>query len=185
MSSKPDSAKKQIFQVIIAFIIGILAARYFFDKKTQAKHNIEIAEEVEKKVINEFAQEQPLISKKTPQITASENQFKAAPQIVPNQTSKVIHQAEIPKPRRIELTLDEETVGNLERNINDLFVKVTMRREDHGWRVNYMTSDNLMASTGIQNNDLVLFELIETAKADPINRSLVTRLENVFSTLER
>ncbi|MBC7466561.1 MAG: hypothetical protein H7256_11265 [Bdellovibrio sp.] len=63
--------------------------------------------------------------------------------------------------------------------------RTKMAQEDRGWRVSYLTNNNPMAGIGIQNNDLILYELIDEAKQNPSNQKLVARLERVFQTLQR
>ncbi|MBC7742340.1 MAG: hypothetical protein H7061_09085 [Bdellovibrionaceae bacterium] len=90
------------------------------------------------------------------------------------------------KPKRVvELTLDEASLASMELNINDLSQKVLMHREARGWRVHYSSANNPMSSIGIINDDLVLYEMINRAKANPQTAPLVGRLEHIFTTLER
>lgn len=179
--------KKQTAYTIIAFLIGIIIAQYFFNKG----HVINEVTKIDAEESHEASQPVKKAKPVTSQALMKPKAIKPEQDSAPIQPEKVIeNEAQLKEdkttpPRRFELTLDEQTVGNLERNINDLSVKVRLQREDLGWRVGYLTPDNLMAATGIHDNDLVLYELIETAKSNPRNKSLVVRLENIFSTLER
>ncbi len=182
--------KKKNTHALIAVLIGIIAAQYFFNKHP-ISNTIKVTET--KASITGSTVQQPIKTVSEP--SEGPASIKRQPIVYEQGESQnkknVIDslgtqpEPKLRQPRLIELTLDEQTISNLEKNINDLSVKVNMRREDRGWRVDFVAPDNLMTTTGIQNDDLVLYELIETAKANLRNRSLVTRLEIIFSTLER
>ena len=178
--------KKQTSTSIIAILIGIIAIQYFISKGHVAQQ-VELSETEEVQI--EAIVQEPIQPPVKP-VTATKKALKLQIEATLPEKNIVSAEAKQPEekitpPRSLELTLNEETVSNLEKHLNDLSVKVVLRREDRGWRVDYIIPDNLMTSTGIQNNDLVLYELIETAKSNPRNRILVTRLESIFSTLER
>ncbi len=175
--------KKQTTLIIIALLLGILATQYFLRKRHSAQ---EVA------VLKEFVADENTPIEETPQpakqtaavIKVEQKKPESTPEsetpTLPAETS-----TDVKEPNRIvELTLDESNLSNLESNMNDLSQKVTTSREERGWRVRYRSTDNPMSSIGIIHNDLVLYQVIQRAKKNSQTAPLVSRLENIFSTLE-
>ena len=176
--------KKQTTYIIIAFLIGIILTQFLLRERHDAQ---------EVKVLKEFAKDadvpaEPITNRKKTSTTVITVEPK--PEVTHEPSAKVedkVGPNEVAKdPKRVvELTLDESSLANLERNMDDLSNKVTLSREARGWRVHYSTSDNPMSSIGIINDDLVLYDVIIRAKANPKTAPLISRLETIFSTLER
>lgn len=178
--------------VIIAFLIGIILAQYVFSPPKE-KEVVQVESENSEEAIQNAKRikmaRQKKVTLTAPKVAPSlkvSNQEVVKQDIErPTEQTQAATNAEANKKRRLELTLDDYSLQKLEQNINDLYHKVSMTQEDRGWRVSYLTKNNSMAAIGIQNNDLILYELINEARQDPRNEKLVTRLERVFYTLQR
>lgn len=184
--------RKNLSYIVIAFLLGILVTQHFLNTKPADKNDV---------AQNEVTKDQSENQQPTPNPKSWTTVIKTVPvdsnstiNAIPNPHPNVKHQQndsvldqnpEAPNNRVVELTLNDATIDNLEQNINDLFVKVNLHREERGWRVNYMTENNVMASTGIRNNDLILYDLIESGRQNPTTKSLISRLENILETLQK
>ncbi|MBC7457088.1 MAG: hypothetical protein H7235_02335 [Bdellovibrionaceae bacterium] len=180
--------------VVIAFLLGVIATQYFLrPSHTESKDLVPIQspvvengdESTEPRPKNTL---QTLTVRRLPKVAtleASATIPQTAQTIAPTLAPQDLIPIPQPKKRIVELTLDEQNIRELEQNLNDLTNKVVMRREDRGWRVNYLTTNNPMSRVGLQNNDLVLYDLIDSAKSNPGTGPLISRLEGIFSSLQR
>ncbi len=190
---------KNTSYIIIAFLIGIIATQYFLSAKNVDKPLVNLEEPETVNTPNQIKHSPQKMQKlgQTVRITLVPNDqpvgnaIKAEHSLAAmtqkntealNTTSEPI---QIKKRRIVELTLDAQNIANLERNINDLSLKVVMHKEDRGWRVEYLFPENPMANIGLANNDLVLYDLLQSARENPKTAQLTSRLENVFATLVR
>jgi hypothetical protein len=183
--------KKQTSYIVIAFLFGIILTQYFLDKKhSTAKLDslglTQVLEEnrnIEKIQGTAVPQQQPQLKM---QLLEAKKMEPQKIKIIDSAAKNNQESIEAPKKQVVGLTLDEQNISKLEQNLNNLESAVIMRREDRGWRVKYLLNNNPMESVGLQNNDLVLYDLMNKARNQSAEQeNLVSRLENVFANLER
>ncbi|MBO9666823.1 MAG: hypothetical protein J7501_08410 [Bdellovibrio sp.] len=92
---------------------------------------------------------------------------------------------EQPAPRIADIDFNEANVEVLEQNIVELHKDVSLEKDRDGWIVHFHTSDNLLSSFGISNNELIRFNQVDEMKKDPNTVELANRIENLLSNLER
>lgn len=184
---------KQTFYIITAFLVGIILTQYFAKNKEtiiiQSTKNEELTPiQPKPSVMNKIA----LIKDDTKKIDTAKTP--PNPQAIQNlekllkeerEKSAATAEAKTKEKRQVELILDDSGLQKLEQNINDLSVKVSMKKEDRGWRVSYLVPNNPMAQIGIMNNDLILYDLIESARQNPRTEKFIARLETIFYTLQK
>lgn len=83
------------------------------------------------------------------------------------------------------LDIAESELAMMEENLSDLQKDVSLVRSEDGWIVRFYNSSNLMESIGVKDRDLIRFSHLEALKRDPTKTYLVSRLESLFSHLER
>jgi hypothetical protein len=173
--------KKQTSYIVIAFLFGIILTQYFLDKKhSTAKLDslglTQVLEEnrnIEKIQGTAVPQQQPQLKM---QLLEAKKMEPQKIKIIDSAAKNNQESIEAPKKQVVGLTLDEQNISKLEQNLNNLESAVIMRREDN----------NPMESVGLQNNDLVLYDLMNKARNQSAEQeNLVSRLENVFANLER
>ena len=185
---------KQTSYVIIAFLLGVILYQYFLSKKELPVQTTAVIEEDQplKALMENLTKDKPSTKQAKAKLLTESKQTVIEP-TEPRQIELSVDDAakeatsqevEPKKPKVTFLTLDDFNVGELERNINDLSLKVRMRREDRGWRVEYLTNQNSMASVGLMNNDLILYEMIERARNNTETKKLIARIERVFLMLQ-
>lgn len=113
-----------------------------------------------------FEAEKQIVEKKSPEIEENEKSEKSH-----------IHV--------LNLDISEDQVVQMEQHLIDLQKDVSLFRDKTGWIVRFHIQDNLLATTGIRDNDLIRFGHIEKLKEDPNRADLITRLEAVMMSLQR
>ena len=182
---------KQTSYVIIAFLLGVILYQYFLSKKELPVQTTAVIEEDQplKALMENLTKDKPSTKQAKAKLLTKSKQTETEPRQIELSVDDAVkedtsHEVEPKKPKVTFLTLDDFNVGELERNINDLSLKVRMRREDRGWRVEYLTNQNSMASVGLMNNDLILYEMIEKARNNTETKKLIARIERIFSMLQ-
>ncbi len=90
-----------------------------------------------------------------------------------------------PSSQMLTINISENELDTIERNISDLQKDVSLFKDSKGWKVRFYRDPNLIASLGINDNDIINFEQFNKLKTDPEKEPLINRLESVFSELER
>ena len=184
---------KQTGYLVIAFLLGVIATQYFLRSGSKVSKEIvnlgstNVENTVESTLPSPRHNLRTLTIQKTGKVStedfaAGASLKKLNPPVATARPEVTVIQT---KKRIVELTLDEKNIIELEQNLGELADKVVIHREDRGWRVNYLTTDNPMIQVGLQNNDLVLYDLIDTAKNNSRTGPLVSRLESIFTSLQR
>ena len=184
---------KQTGYLVIAFLLGVIATQYFI-RHDPAQYKVAApVQSTQIDNLNGPVAQSVQTSQQTlkPLAVQKPSKIVSSTAIVPEKSQSAIKTPSPdetaplqPKKRIVELTLDEQNIRDLEQSLNELTGKVVMHREDRGWRVNYLTTNNPMIRVGLQNNDLVLYELIDSAKSNPRTGPLISRLETIFSSLQ-
>lgn len=172
--------------IIIAFLMGVLLTQYLVSRGSNPSTHVTTQPEQEAAV---EVTSQPVTVKQEPassQKIGLKINHSASSNTEKSPEPQVAESLQVPAakaPKYVNFTLDDYSIGKLERNINELSVKVKMLREERGWRVQYVAQPNTMASLGLFNNNLILHEVIESARANRDTVQLIERMENVFEAL--
>lgn len=85
----------------------------------------------------------------------------------------------------LNIDISEQQISRMEQELPELQKDVSLYRDNKGWTVRFHRQDNLLSLTGINDNDLIRFEQIESIKKDPTKTALISRLENIMVHLQR
>lgn len=163
-------------KIIFGFSLGVLAGIYFSPRhKTEPvpeTTQVEKMPVIQPPVKNRDQSREAVTRRKLPQISVSNSEI-----------------SEDKKPKAdkklVVLNISEARVEALEQNFSELQRDISLFKDDRGWTVRFHRNTNLLSSMGIQDNDLISFELFQQLKKDPSKGNLVSRLEIIFSNLER
>lgn len=125
-------------------------------------------------------QNQPLVSEKPPASEIPPIDVQPQRELAANSP----HEAE-DSPDVFNLDIAESELTMMEENLSDLQRDVSLIRSEEGWIVRFYNSSNLMESIGVKDHDLIRFSHLEALKRDPTKTYMVSRLESLFSHLER
>lgn len=185
--------KNNKLYIVIAFLIGLVLAQYFSKKEptvvvvqSQAPQASQINLDSKKAGFKKLELKQ--LTEKTNNTVKnkiSTSEVLTLTEVLEKHRENQAKEFQAKTKRQVELVLTDDGLLKLERNLNTLTSEVSMAKEDRGWRVNYQSENNPMASLGIMNNDLILYDLINSARQNPQTEKLISRLENIFETLQR
>lgn len=85
----------------------------------------------------------------------------------------------------LNIDISEQQIVRMEQELPELQKDVSLYRDNKGWTVRFHRQDNLLSLTGINDNDLIRFEQIESIKKDPTKTELISRLEHIMEQLQR
>lgn len=85
----------------------------------------------------------------------------------------------------LNIDISEQQISRMEQELPELQKDVSLYRDNKGWTVRFHRQDNLLSLTGINDNDLIRFEQIESIKKDPTKTALISRLEHIMEQLQR
>jgi len=88
-------------------------------------------------------------------------------------------------PSSVTFQFDEQDLDALEQSLPDLQKEVSLYRRENGWLVRIHATTNPFAFIGIQDNDFIRDNQFQDLERDPSKKTLVGRLVDILTSLER
>lgn len=107
--------------------------------------------------------------------------LKTAPPVVPTYNAAG---SPSPVPHKRELTITSSQVARMEREWNNLYQQMRLKREDGGWRIVYLKDYSIFTESGLRQGDLITdTALQEMRRHDTNNEGLADRFYTVLNYL--
>lgn len=180
--------KKTIFLFGMGVIVGVCITSFF---KREAKVHLSeapAAEQTSKEQLNismehrTAAKEVNIPKGSKVSSSAPAEMIKAKGELPPEPQQEV---APDERPQTIDFALSEDQIDNMEQSLGDLQKDISLFRYKKGWLVRFHSATNLLSEIGVHDNDFIRFSQFESLKKNPQQEKLVSRLENILSSLER